>query len=319
MFQTPVVLLCFRRYKSIDYIIGLLKQIDAKNIYICSDYGRNDDEISDVLKLREVVNKKIDWDCHVNKFYANENIGVYQNIAMNALKIFSIEKQAIFLEDDNIPNITFFRYCEDMLNKYCDNDEVFMINGTNYYPSLKSKKHNYDYFFHNQLLPCGWASWSNKFLKYYDKNLDHFKLNYKYVKQFKPKGYDNYLFKCQYEMISREKNRQIENKRYVSWDYHLIWSIWFYKLLCIAPMVNLITNDGDDVCSTHNSEKNLKKKDVRKFLYVQSSPISFPLKHNNRIAVDYFEDKKIQKIIKPSFLLRIKSRLVALLKKIHLR
>ena len=38
--------------------------------------------------------------------------------------VFEKEEQAIILEDDCIPNLDFFRYCDEMLEKYKDDERA---------------------------------------------------------------------------------------------------------------------------------------------------------------------------------------------------
>ena len=131
-FNIPVVLLLFKRKEAALRIIDRLKKAGVSKLYIMADQGRNEKEIKQVAETREAVEKAIDWDCEVIKNYANKNRGVYGNIALGAKWVFEREKWAIFLEDDNLPEETFFPYCEELLKRYENDNRILWICGTNY-------------------------------------------------------------------------------------------------------------------------------------------------------------------------------------------
>ena len=119
-FNIPVVLFIFKREKAVE-VINRLSIVKPTKLYILADQGRNEEERIAVEKCRKMVEKAINWDCKIIKNYANENRGVYQNIGEGAKWVLRREKWAIFLEDDNLPEITFFEFCKEMLEKY-END-----------------------------------------------------------------------------------------------------------------------------------------------------------------------------------------------------
>ena len=164
-FQIPVVLFIFKRSNTVERILKVLKAANISKLYLFSDGGRTPEETELVNQTREEILKMIDWEVEVIKMFAESNQGVFNQIAMGAKKVFEKEEKAIFLEDDNLPEITFFSYCENMLNKYQDNEKVLWVCGTNY--ESESKYLDTDYVFTKHMLPCGWASWANKFNKYY--------------------------------------------------------------------------------------------------------------------------------------------------------
>ena len=130
-FDIPVVLFIFKREKAVE-IIKRLSIVKPTKLYILADQGRDDIERKAVKKCREKVEAAIDWECEVIKNYANENRGVYQNIGEGAKWVLKKEKWAIFLEDDNLPEVTFFEFCKEMLERYEDDSRILWICGTNY-------------------------------------------------------------------------------------------------------------------------------------------------------------------------------------------
>ena len=119
-FEIPVVLFMFKRRDKTVEILSRISQVKPKKLYLMSDCGRNDEEIRLVLETRKAVEEAIDWDCEIVKNYADKNRGVYEQIGLGAKRILQDEWAAIFLEDDNLPEISFFRFCEEMLKRYKD-------------------------------------------------------------------------------------------------------------------------------------------------------------------------------------------------------
>ena len=311
MFDIPVVLIIFRRCNTMSRIIQRLAEVKPKKVYILADEGRNGIEIEQAHECRKTVESLINWDCKVVKNYAKENRGVYRNIGEGARWVFEREEKAIFLEDDNLPETSFFRYVSEMLEKYKTVPEVFWICGTNYITDMNGKE---SYTFTQHLLPCGWASWSNKFLKYYDGDLSTF-----CDKSLRRKFHRSYLNKwlaCwQYQMVSNEVERYKKTGRFISWDYQMLWSLRSNGLYGIVPLRNQITNIGVDEFSIHggNSKNNVM---TDRFCEVPSKQLDFPLAHPNGVAINKSVERQLADIICPPRTVVIKSLLSSKLKRL---
>lgn len=131
-FDIPVALFMFKRKDTLLRIIKVLSIVKPQKLFLISDEGRNIKEKTEVAETRKAVEEAINWNCAVIKYYASDNRGVYKNIAGGAKWVFSQEEKAIFLEDDNLPEITFFEYCKELLDLYRDDERILWICGTNY-------------------------------------------------------------------------------------------------------------------------------------------------------------------------------------------
>ena len=109
-FNIPVVLFIFKREKAVE-VIKRISLIRPEKLYILADQGRNEEERVAVERCRKKVESAIDWNCEIIRNYADENRGVYQNIGEGAKWVLRREKWAIFLEDDNLPELTFIECC----------------------------------------------------------------------------------------------------------------------------------------------------------------------------------------------------------------
>lgn len=309
-FEIPVVLFMFKRYEKLLLIIDKLKIIKPKKIYLLSDGPRYQEEEKDIIMCREKILEYIDWDCTVIKRFPESNIGVFENIGLGAKWVFEKEEMAIFLEDDNLPEITFFKYCEELLYYYKNENKILWICGTNY---LKDSSNEIDssYFFTQNMMPCGWASWSNKFNLYYDGYLENYNNDTK--KNISVRYLDKSLMRQDIRNWDMEKHRIISCKRPNSWDYQMSFTLRYYDLLGIVPVFNQIKNIGVDQYSIHGGVS-LDNVMLRRFCYLETREMKFPLTHPSEIEINLFLEKKLNNIIKFPLSYRIKGRLNRLLK-----
>ena len=305
MIKTPVVLFLFKREESTRRILERLREVEPAKVYAICDEGRNAEEKELVRKVRAVVDDCIDWPCEVIHDYASKNRGVYDQIGLGALRVFEKEERAIFLEDDNLPETTFFAWCEQMLDAYEDDERIAWICGTNYLGESRPVDGS-DIYFTQHLLPCGWASWADKFKKCYDKDLSMTD-EPGWLERMRNAYADRRLFVQQRESVLGERERRDEGKRYRSWDFHMIFSIKMHGLYGIAPSRNQITNIGVDEFSTHGSKTGNRMTDH--FCGIPSYPMPMPCVIPEKVQIDPVFEKKIGAIILQPFDRRLKDAL----------
>ena len=300
-FNIPVVLFCFKRTDTTKRVLEAIRKVQPRKMYILADQGRTAQEKEMAAACRNMVESEIDWPCEVIKNYAAENRGVYKNIGLGAKWVFEREAEAIFLEDDCLPDITFFSYCKQLLEHYRENEKVLWICGTNYLGEYHNANQD-DYMFTSHLLPCGWASWSKKFLKYYDAEFNLYTPEYLKIAQ---KTYDvPALFRQQKRSIESEINAFKRRGVPTSWDFQMILSLRANGMYGISPSGNLIRNIGADENSTHGGTS-LNKVMTKRFCEVPLHSVPVQLKYVDEICVDPEYERKISKIILYPLTMRI--------------
>lgn len=293
-YSIPVVLFFFRRKDTITKIIERLSIIKPSKLYLISDGPRNAQEKIEVEECRVAVENSINWSCEINKNYATENQGVYDRIGKGAKWVFENEEKAIFLEDDNLPELSFFSYCNDLLDYYSDDNRILWICGTNYLEDYEPEDKS-SYVFTQHLLPCGWASWANKFNKYYDGDLVLLN-DQEVVKKLKNQYSNKALYRQQLNSIRRTKHLLSTNSQKSSWDHQMSFSIRINGLLGISPRVNLIKNIGVDEISEHGGTS-FNNVMTRRFCGMDSKHLDFPLIHPKVVLTDYIYEKRVGNII----------------------
>jgi hypothetical protein len=293
-FKIPVVLFFFRRKDKIVEIIERLSQVKPEKIYLISDGPRNENEKIQVNECREAVENSINWDCQIVKNYSSENSGVYDRIGLGAKWVFEKEDVAIFLEDDNLPELSFFNYCEELLEKYKNDNRILWVCGTNYLEDY-TPEDNASYVFTKHLLPCGWASWSDKFNQYYDGELKL--LDESYIYNRLSETYRNKaLYKQQKHSIDRTKYLLEHDRRSCSWDHQMSFSIRANGLYGISPSVNQIKNIGVDEFSEHGGTS-LDIEMTNRFCGMDSKELQFPLNHPKSVMEDSIYERRVGNII----------------------
>ncbi|HOI46549.1 MAG TPA: glycosyltransferase family 2 protein [Bacilli bacterium] len=308
IFSTPIVLFLYKRLDTVVQIIDRIRSIKPSKLYILSDGPKNDEETLIVDNIRNSVERLIDWECEVIKKYSPINIGVYENIGEGAKWVLSHEKEAIFIEDDNLPEISFFFFCKELLNKYSDEEKVLWICGTNYLEDKFKPIDSSSYLFSQHLMPCGWASWSHKFIKYYDGKIETV-LNKESLRLIRKNYKNKSLFRYQLRNVVDERKDQLRGKRIKSWDHQLALSIRLHNLYGIVPCVNLIKNIGVDDVSEHGGTtfNNIM---TQRFCGIETQQLKFPLKHPNVVEKNDIYEKKVDNIILPPCTLRVKKDII---------
>jgi hypothetical protein len=70
-------------------------------------------------EIREIVSQ-IDWPCEVQRHYADQNLGLKKRVSSGLDWVFSQVESAIILEDDCLPNQSFFKFCQSFwTSTYC--------------------------------------------------------------------------------------------------------------------------------------------------------------------------------------------------------
>lgn len=292
MFDIPVTLFFMKRTENTLKVLSRIAKVKPLKLYLISDGGRTPEEHEKVIECRKAVDAAINWPCEVIRDYADENCGILDRIGFGAKRVLEREPYAIFLEDDNYPEESFFYFCREMLLKYENASNVLWVCGTNYLETYDSP---YSYVFTKHTLPCGWASWGAKYPQIYDGLLTG--LDDAFIRDNYTGFYSNKkLEKQKMDLIKQTKKMLDSGNKKVSWDHQMTFTLMEHRMYGIAPTVNLIKNIGVDADTTHggSSMSNIM---TRRFCGMNSVPIDFPLRHPPVVAEDARYEKEIGNII----------------------
>jgi threonyl-tRNA synthetase len=166
MFNTPILFLVFKRPDTTERVFEQIRSIRPAFLYLAADGPRNDKsgEKETCKKVREIVLSNIDWECEVNTLFRDENLGCGKAVSQAITWFFEHEEEGIILEDDCLPDASFFQYCAELLKKYRTEEKVMTISGSNLlgYPW----KVNGQSYFWGQGGIWGWATWKRAWSLY---------------------------------------------------------------------------------------------------------------------------------------------------------
>lgn len=246
MLETPVLFIVFNRPDTTSQVFERIRTIQPKSLYVVADGPRKSvqTDLKNCNEVREIVSK-IDWECNVRTEFKEENVGP-ENTIKNALNWFFNEVEyGIILEDDCLPSLSFFIYCERLLKKFQQDESINIITGCNFFENRLSDQYNY--FIGDFMFSWGWASWARVF--------KDFKWGHHYSM----------------EQIEQQLNSRYNNRKYANWLFNIIkhsyesegnWDAEFLvsnimnNKKGITPAVNLISNIGDT--GTHYNKSKSK-------------------------------------------------------------
>lgn len=246
MFQTPILFLVFNRIDVTKQVFQTIESIKPRWLYIASDGPREaiDGEERDVFEIRKYVTEGITWECEVKTLFRDSNLGCKKAVSEAITWFFRHEDSGIILEDDCLPSVSFFHYCDTMLKDYKDDERIWMIGGFNANTTWDEDK--YDYFYSKYGSIWGWATWKRAWESYQvDLKSYSFQEAHEMLLNIFETSYEKDYFYRQFLSI---KNNKID-----TWDYQWQFIRLINNGLTIIPTINLIRNIGFDDRATHTN------------------------------------------------------------------
>lgn len=254
--STAVGFIIFSRSNFVEQVFEVIAQAKPKKLFVIQDAPRLDrpGEAEKCAAARAVI-QKVDWDCEVFTNFSEVNLGPGRRIATGMEWVFSHVEEAIFLEEDALPSLSYFSFCEAMLERYRHDKRVMSINGCNYV----NRNRTGDSYYFSKYFDCwGWALWKRSW-GYYDYHM-------KSWPEFQQSGSLDQIFEDPYE---KEYWRGAFERMYRdpqeinTWDIQLQYAIWSQSGLIVSPNKNLIGNIGcNDLEGLHATGKYDPRADV---------------------------------------------------------
>jgi len=245
LFKTPILIIAFNRPHTTQIVFEAIRKVRPSKLYFACDGPRLDreGEVERVIRVRQSIDK-VDWDCELKTLFQIQNLGCKYAVSNAINWFFQNEERGIILEDDCVPDIDFFYFCDNLLERYKDNSRVMAVTGNNF---QCGHKHGDDsYYFSKYMHIWGWASWRRAW-EHYDVEMN-FWSRWKNSKSWSELFNDTVEQKYWRQVFDRVTNGLID-----TWDYQLIASIWFQNGLVATPNVNLVRNIGFGPDATHTT------------------------------------------------------------------
>ena len=243
--EKAVLFLIFNRPDTTAEAFERIRAARPSRLYVAGDGARRDreGELERVAKAR-VIATDIDWPCEVKTLFRDENLGCKRAVSGALDWFFAQEEEGIILEDDCVPDPSFFQFCEEMLERYREEESVATISGNNFVS--RGPRDANRYFFSRYFHCWGWATWRRGW-ELYRANLkgwpewhasEEFR---KWLPRREEQAYWSRIF-------DRVHAGEID-----SWAYPFLGSLWMAGKVSIQPGVNLVENIGFGEDATHTS------------------------------------------------------------------
>ncbi len=273
LIDISVLLVFFTRPDTFAKVFDVVKQARPARLFLYQDGPREarPDDIENIAKCREIA-ADIDWDCEVKTLYQEKNVGCDPSGYIAHTWAFSQTDKCIVIEDDDVPSVSFFSFCKEVLDKYENDPRVMLVSGINF--DEITEYCPYDYFFSTATITAGcWASWSRVVNKW-DKDYSFLKDEYQMrliSGRIKESGFSKgFLPSC--------KNHSDSGKAH--FETIMISNQYLNSGLTVIPKKNMVINIGLTGDATHTSlSLECLPRGYRRIFMLKTFDVSLPINH----------------------------------------
>jgi len=262
--KTPVAFIIFNRPDTTDLVFAEIAKAKPPKLLVVADGPRatRSGESERCAATRAIIDR-VDWGCEVLTNYSDVNLGCKNRVASGLDWVFEQVPEAIILEDDCLPHTTFFRFCEELLERYRDDERIAMISGGNF--QFGRNRGDASYYFSRYNHIWGWASWRRAW-QHYDRDAVIW-----------PELRDNDWLEALIKDSGERKFwakifQSVYEGRIDTWDYQWGLATWAQGMVSIIPSVNQISNIGFGVDATHTQGASV-------YAALPVEALRFPLSH----------------------------------------
>lgn len=292
--RTPVAFIIFNRPDTTERVFAEITNARPPKLLVVADGPRANrpGEAKKCAAARDII-KRVDWDCEVLTNFSDVNLGCRKRVSSGIDWVFEQVPEAIILEDDCLPHPTFFRFCEELLERYRDDERIGLISGDNFQFGRKRGEASYYFSRYNHI--WGWASWRRAW-RYYDQRASLWPV-------FRDGGWLDVVVSSTRERRhwTQAFSAVFEN-RMDTWDYQWTLALWAQGMVSVLPNVNLISNIGFGADATHTHGETA-------FANMQVEAMEFPLRHPQIVLPDREADAFMaERVFSPSLSQRVLQR-----------
>ncbi|ARN22637.1 hypothetical protein [Piscinibacter gummiphilus] len=276
--RSPILFLVFNRPDTTARVFEAIRAARPPRLYVASDGPRagRPDEAARCDEVRRIATA-VDWPCEVKTLLRPENLGCKRAVSSGISWFFEQEPEGIVIEDDCVPDPSFFTYCDELLERYRDDPRVMCISGDNFISS--DWKPDSSYYFSKYIHVWGWASWRRAW-NLYDVEMRDWSAQDKaglLERRFPnaPRAQAHW----------RELFDRVSTGRIDTWDYQWNYACLKHDGVSCMPEVNLISNIGFGQGATHTVSPESKLANL------PVSSLSLPLRHPDKVAADVRADQ----------------------------
>ncbi|MFC1452299.1 glycosyltransferase family 2 protein [Verrucomicrobiota bacterium] len=275
--HTPVAFLIYRRPDLTGQVFARIAEVRPPKLLVVADGPRGPEE-AEACRGARAATEKVDWPCEVLREYADTNMGCRKRVATGLDWVFSQVEEAVVVEDDCLPDRSFFGFCQELLDRYRDDARVGHIGGSN--PLGGSENQEHSYYFSRYPMIWGWATWRRAW-SLYDADMGQWpevRASGRYRRWFDSAS-DARHFRTLWDGIMEG--------RIDTWDAQWAFCRLLAGTLSVIPAVNMVANIGfrTDASRTTDPGDPLAMAPARS--------MTFPLRHPPTVACTQREDRRL--------------------------
>lgn len=282
IFNVPIVLLIFNRPDTTEQVFQTIRQVQPSKLLVVADAPRKGHPTDqERCQLARAITEQVDWNCEVLRDYADTNLGCQQRVASGLDWVFDQVDEAIILEDDCVPHPSFFRFCQELLERYRDDKRVMSISGDNF--QFGTHKISESYYFSRYPHCWGWATWKRAWQ--YNNTQVQF-----WEEVIKRNLLASILQNPNQEKFWSSRFQSAYEGTLDSWNACWTLACWVQSGLTILPQHNLVSNIGFGEAATNTSKS-------RSLARMPIAEMLFPLIHPEFVIRDSRADAFTETLI----------------------
>lgn len=268
--RTPIVLLCFNRPAKTEAVMRTIRAARPHRLYVVADGARAGvaGEAENCAAVRRIATE-VDWPCEVLTDFAPQNLGCFRRVSSGLSWAFGQSEELIILEDDCVAQPDFFAFCDELLERYRQDERIFAISGDNF---QKGPPRSQDSYYFSQIFHCwGWASWRRAW-----QSVDMAMTQWPRLREggwledaLADPGLVDYFTRA-FDDTYHGRNS--------SWAYRASFASLVQGRINVLPKVNLVRNIGLDDDATHTAGQAHMERTAGR--------LEFPLRHPGAFIVD---------------------------------
>lgn len=300
-FTTPIAFMIFNRPDTTERVFSEIAKARPAKLLVVADGPRENraGEAEKCFAAKAIIDR-VDWDCEVLTNYSESNLGCKRRVSSGIDWVFTQVEEAIILEDDCLPDQTFFKFCQELLERYRYDHRVGLISGDNF--QFGRRRNEDSYYFSKYAHIWGWATWRDRWSGSYDVSMANWPRirDGGWLADIVGNGFEAAFWGRIFERVYRD---EID-----TWDYQWQFANWVEGRLTVIPATNLISNIGFNENATHTTE-------YSELANLSTKSLSFPLRHPLGVIRNMEADtRSAMKYFRNPLTRRLRNKLVGLVK-----
>jgi hypothetical protein len=276
MSKVPVAFFVYDRLDTTARVFERIAAAQPETLLIVADGPRADkpEDAARCQAVRDLVSHP-NWECDLRLNLAPANLGFNRRISSGLEWAFSQFEEVIILEDDCLPEPSFFPFCAELLERYRTDERMMMITGCNF--QFGRARGDASYYFSQCVGTWGWAAWRRSF-QHFDREMRAWPSE-RGGTMLRPVWPVDSIVEYWKARFDEAYHRHVD-----AWDYQWAFAMWRNAGWQIAPNINLISYIGCLPDTAHTTDL------TASYCNVPTSPVAFPLRHPPRLERDLTAD-----------------------------